>query len=41
MKKKLHSMESVKQAEDDLKKHPLVVAALEIFGGKLELEKKK
>ncbi len=40
-KKKLHSMESVRQAETDLKKHPLVAAALEIFGGKVELEKKK
>lgn len=39
-KKKLHSTASLKQAEDDLKKHPLVAAALEIFGGKLELAKK-
>jgi DNA polymerase-3 subunit gamma/tau len=38
-KKKLHSTESLTQAEDELKKHPLVAAALEIFGGKLELEK--
>ena len=37
-KKKLHSDESLKQAERELKKHPLVAAALEIFGGKLELE---
>ena len=37
-KKKLHSMDTLKQAEDELKQHPLVAAALEIFGGKLELE---
>jgi DNA polymerase III subunit gamma/tau len=40
-KKNIHSQESMKQDEADLKKHPLVAAALEIFGGKLELEKKK
>ena len=39
-KKKLQSLESMRQAEDELKQHPLVAAALEIFGGKLELEKK-
>ena len=38
-KKKLHSAESMNQAEAELKKHPLVAAALEIFGGKLEIEK--
>jgi DNA polymerase-3 subunit gamma/tau len=38
-KKKLLSDESLKQAADELQKHPLVTAALEIFGGKLELEK--
>ena len=37
-KKKLQSDDNLKQAEDELNKHPLVVAALEIFGGKLELE---
>ena len=40
-KKKLHSRESLKQAEEELKKHPLVAAAVEIFGGKLELERSK
>ena len=38
-KKKLQSVENLKQAEEKLKKHPLVAAALEIFGGNLELEK--
>jgi DNA polymerase-3 subunit gamma/tau len=38
-KKKLQSDESLKQAVEELQKHPLVAAALEIFGGKLELEK--
>lgn len=38
-KKKLQSDSALKQAEDTLRNHPLVSAALEIFGGKLELEK--
>ena len=37
-KKKIQSDDTLKQAEDELKKHPLVVTVLEIFGGKLELE---
>ena len=38
-KKKLESVASLQQAEDSLKKHPLVTAALEVFGGRLELGK--
>ena len=40
-KKKLQSRESLIIAEGELKKHPLVAAALEIFGGPIELEREE
>ena len=39
-KKKITSDAAMKLAEESLRRHPLVSAALEIFGGTLELEKK-